>query len=345
MTGSPLTTQAGPQASPPDTILEVDALSVGFGHGRHTVAALRDVSFTLRRGETLALVGESGSGKSVTSLALMGLLPPTGRILSGRMRFTGGDGTVQDLGTLNARAHRRLRGAGLSMIFQEPMSSLNPLFTVGEQIGEMLMLHEHLDAATIHRRVIDMLDLVEIPGAAARAKSYPHELSGGMRQRVMIAMAIICNPALLIADEPTTALDVTIQAQILDLMRTLQAELGMSILFITHDMGVVAEMADNVAVMYSGSVVEQASVYDLFDQPRHPYTQGLLASIPHPDPQAQGRLVAIGGTVPSLGARPSGCAFAPRCAHAMPACQSPVPLGPKAPGHLSACIHDFAGAT
>lgn len=328
-----------------DTILEVDALSVGFGQGAAAVAALRGVSFTLRRGRTLALVGESGSGKSVTSLALMGLLPPNGRILSGTMRFTGRDGTVRDLGKIGARTHRHLRGAGMSMVFQEPMSSLNPLFTVGDQIGEMLMLHESLDAAAIRSRVIEMLELVEIPGAAARAGSYPHELSGGMRQRVMIAMAMICNPALLIADEPTTALDVTIQAQILDLMRRLQAELGMSILFITHDMGVVAEMADEVAVMYSGSVVEQAGVYDLFDRPRHPYTQGLLASIPHPDPEAKGRLVPIPGTVPSLAARPPGCAFAPRCPHAEPACRQPVPLEAKAPGHLSACIHSFAGAT
>ncbi len=329
---------------PDDMILSVEGLRVGFGRGAATVTALRDVSFTLGRGRTLALVGESGSGKSVTSLALMGLLPPSGQILSGRLNFRGRDGTVTDLTRLGAAGYRRLRGPGLSMIFQEPMSSLNPLFTIGDQIGEMLLLHENVTAAERNRRVIEMLELVEIPGAAARAKTYPHELSGGMRQRVMIAMGLICNPDLLIADEPTTALDVTIQAQILDLMRRLQKELGMSILFITHDMGVVAEMADDVAVMYAGAVVEQAGVMDLFDHTRHPYTRGLLASIPRDDLAADERLVPIPGSVPSLTALPPGCAFAPRCGHAQPECRQPVALEEKAQGHLSACIFDFAGA-
>ncbi|MCJ8141253.1 ABC transporter ATP-binding protein [Falsirhodobacter halotolerans] len=329
---------------PDDTILSVQGLRVGFGRGQAAVAALRDVSFTLGRGRTLALVGESGSGKSVTSLALMGLLPPSGRVMAGQMLFRERDGRTIDLATLDTAGYRRLRGPGMSMIFQEPMSSLNPLFTIGDQIGEMLVLHERLTGAERQRRVIEMLELVEIPGAAARARAYPHELSGGMRQRVMIAMGMICRPDLLIADEPTTALDVTIQAQILDLMRRLQKDMGMSILFITHDMGVVAEMADEVAVMYAGAVVEQAGVEDLFDHTRHPYTQGLLASIPR-DGMAEGaRLVPIPGSVPPLVALPPGCAFAPRCPHAQPVCRNPVTLEPKAPGHLSACLFDFAGA-
>lgn len=327
-----------------DTILSVRGLSVGFGRGASAVTALRDVSFTLARGRTLALVGESGSGKSVTSLALMGLLPPSGRIRSGELLFRDRSGHVTDLARLNVAGFRALRGPGIAMIFQEPMSSLNPLFTVGDQIGEMLLLHEDLSATARRKRVIEMLELVEIPGAAARVDAYPHQLSGGMRQRVMIAMGLICNPALLIADEPTTALDVTIQAQILDLMRRLQRDLGMSILFITHDMGVVAEMADDVAVMYAGAVVEQAGVMALFDDTRHPYTQGLLSSIPREGAGPDNRLVPIAGTVPALSRLPTGCAFAPRCPHAQAACRQPVRLDEKAPGHRSACIYDMAGA-
>lgn len=326
-----------------DTILSVRGLSVSFGRGASAVTALRDVSFSLARGRTLALVGESGSGKSVTSLALMGLLPPSGRIRSGELLFRERAGRVVDLARLDAPAFRGLRGPGISMIFQEPMSSLNPLFTIGDQIGEMLLLHEDLSATARHKRVIEMLELVEIPGAAARVDAYPHQLSGGMRQRVMIAMGLICHPALLIADEPTTALDVTIQAQILDLMRRLQKDLGMSILFITHDMGVVAEMADDVAVMYAGAVVEQAGVLALFDDTRHPYTQGLLSSIPRAGLGPDNRLVPIAGTVPSLAGLPPGCAFAPRCPHSQPACRQPVRLDEKAPGHRSACILDMAG--
>ncbi|MGR3360198.1 MAG: ABC transporter ATP-binding protein [Paracoccus sp. (in: a-proteobacteria)] len=325
-----------------DTILSVQNLGVSFGRGRAAVTALRDVSFSLERGRTLALVGESGSGKSLTSLALMGLLPPSGRVRSGRLEFRGRDGSLTDLAGLDAAGFRRLRGPGISMIFQEPMSSLNPLFTIGDQIGEMLFLHETLPAAQRRKRVIEMLELVEIPGAAARVDAYPHELSGGMRQRVMIAMGLICNPALLIADEPTTALDVTIQAQILDLMRRLQKDLGMSILFITHDMGVVAEMADDVAVMYAGAVVEQAGVMDLFDDTRHPYSQGLLNSIPREGLAAGERLVPIAGTVPALTDLPPGCAFAPRCPHARAECRAPVALREKAPGHLAACILERA---
>ncbi|SFP92742.1 ABC transporter ATP-binding protein [Tranquillimonas alkanivorans] len=323
-----------------DRILDVSNLRVAFRSRGGEVTALRDVSFTLERGRTLALVGESGSGKSVTSLALMGLLPPNGRVSAGRLRYRGRDGREMDLSALDAAGYRKIRGAEISMIFQEPMSSLNPLFTVGDQVGEMLWLHQDLDEKARRKRVVEMLDLVEIPAAASRADAYPHELSGGMRQRVMIAMAMICNPALLIADEPTTALDVTIQAQILDLMRRLQNELGMSILFITHDMGVVAEMADEVAVMYAGAVVEQATARDLFADTRHPYTEGLLRSIPQPGRSKSNRLVPIPGTVPPLHALPQGCAFAPRCPYAEARCEDPVVLTEKASEHWSACILD-----
>jgi peptide/nickel transport system ATP-binding protein len=320
-------------------VLTVEGLRVEFLAARGALTALRDVSFTLSEGRTLALVGESGSGKSVSSLAIMGLLPRAGRIAAGRILYRPRAGGETDLAQAGEAARRRIRGAEISMIFQEPMSSLNPLFPVGDQIGEMLLLHSDLDAASRRRRVIDILEMVEIPAAAARAANYPHELSGGMRQRVMIAMALVCTPRLLIADEPTTALDVTIQAQILDLMRRLQRDLGMSILFITHDMGVVAEMADAVAVMYAGAVVESAPVADLFALPRHPYTRGLLASIPVPGRAPGARLVPIPGTVPSLADMPSGCAFAPRCARADAACARPVALGPATPSHQVACFH------
>ncbi|MCY4017743.1 MAG: ABC transporter ATP-binding protein [Gammaproteobacteria bacterium] len=263
-------------------ILELQNLRVRFKHRKHAVAAVRDASFQLRRGQTLALVGESGSGKSVASLALMGLLPDHASVEARRMRFVpDADAPPVDLTDQRPETMRRLRGRHIAMVFQEPMSSLNPLFPIGDQIGEALLVHERLDARSRRKRVLEMLELVEIPGAAERHDAWPHELSGGMRQRVLIALALVCKPALLIADEPTTALDVTIQAQILDLMRRLQAELGMSILFITHDLGVVAEMADEVAVMRAGEVVEQAAVGELFSDPRHPYTRGLLASLPN----------------------------------------------------------------
>jgi len=263
-------------------ILELQNLRVRFQQRRQPVAAVRDASFLLRRGQTLALVGESGSGKSVASLALMGLLPDHASVEARRMRFVpDADAPPVDLTDQRPETMRRLRGRHIAMVFQEPMSSLNPLFPIGDQIGEALLVHERLDARSRRKRVLEMLELVEIPGAAERHDAWPHELSGGMRQRVLIALALVCKPALLIADEPTTALDVTIQAQILDLMRRLQAELGMSILFITHDLGVVAEMADEVAVMRAGEVVEQAAVGELFSDPRHPYTRGLLASLPN----------------------------------------------------------------
>ena len=324
--------------------LTVEGLRVAFKARRGALTALRDVSFSLPQGRTLALVGESGSGKSVSSLAIMGLLPRGGEIAAGRIGYRTQAGDEIDLAQANEATHRGLRGAEISMIFQEPMSSLNPLFTVADQIGEMLLLHTDLDAAARRKRVLQILDMVEIPAAESRMSNYPHELSGGMRQRVMIAMALVCTPRLLIADEPTTALDVTIQAQILDLMRRLQRELGMSILFITHDMGVVAEMADDVAVMYAGAVVESASAPDLFALPRHPYTRGLLESIPMTGRARGARLVPIPGTVPSLAAMPPGCAFAPRCGHADSACGSPVALYDVTPRHRVACIYPVTSA-
>lgn len=320
-------------------VLDVSNLQVTFRARGRSVTALRDVSFTLHPGKTLALVGESGSGKSVSSLAIMGLLPRNGAVAGGEIRYRRPDGKVSDLTALPEQEMRKLRGSGIAMIFQEPMSSLNPLFTIGDQIGEMLLLHSPLDAQARRKRVLEMLELVEIPAAASRLDNYPHELSGGMRQRVMIALALVCNPALLIADEPTTALDVTIQAQILDLMRRLQKEMGMSILFITHDMGVVAEVADDVAVMYAGAIVEQAAVGTLFARPSHPYTRGLLGSIPMPGRPEGKRLVPIPGAVPPLHAMPPGCAFAPRCERADHACKHPVTLSELEQGHRIACFH------
>lgn len=322
-----------------EPVLNVENLRVAFGADRRGVTALRDVSFRLHAGKTLALVGESGSGKSVTSLAIMRLLPRNGSITAGSITYRRRDGSVADLVTTPENDMRRMRGAEIAMIFQEPMSSLNPLFTIGDQIGEMLLLHEPIDAAARRKRTLEMLELVEIPAAASRLDTYPHELSGGMRQRVMIALAMVCNPALLIADEPTTALDVTIQAQILDLMRRLQSDLGMSILFITHDMGVVAEMADDVAVMYAGAVVEQAAAKAIFAETSHPYTRGLLASIPKPGRSEGELLVPIPGSVPALNDMPPGCAFAPRCTFRLEACNQPVSLRDLQHGHRVACIN------
>lgn len=325
----------------PDLMLNVISLNTSFVFKHHSIQAVRDVSFTLEKGKTLALVGESGSGKSVTALSMMGLLPDVGQV-AGSIHYRTSTGDVIDLSKLDAKTMRGIRGSEIAMIFQEPMTSLNPLFTVGQQIIEMVLLHEDVTHAQARAQALRMLELVEIPGAAQRIDDYPHQMSGGMRQRIMIALAMVCNPALLIADEPTTALDVTIQAQILDLMRRLQVDLGMSLLFITHDMGVVAEIADQVAVMYAGEVVEQAEVNQLFDQPSHPYTQGLLASIPDRkrDLDANGnrkRLVPIPGTVPSLFAMPKGCAFSPRCTHAEAACSNPVTLVDIGNGHNCRC--------
>ncbi len=268
--------------------------------------AVIDVSFHLNKGETLCLVGESGSGKSVTALSMLRLVDRPGRIASGSVRFDG-----RDLMDLDEPAMRAVRGAGISLIFQEPMTALNPVFTIGNQIEETLQVHGVARGRAARQRAIELLAAVSIPEPEQRVHDYPHQLSGGLRQRALIAIALACNPALVIADEPTTALDVTIQAQILDLLRDLQKRLGLALLLITHDLGVVAEMADRVAVMYAGRIVEEAPVVELFRNPRHPYTRGLLASIPGGSPGA--RLQAIQGTVPPLGQLPPGCAFAPRC--------------------------------
>ncbi len=300
------------------TLLEVKDLRVHFFTDEGVVKAVDGVSFSIRKGETLAVVGESGSGKSVTSLAIMRLIPtPPGRIVAGEILFRGKDGEVRDLARASEEEMRRIRGNDIAMIFQEPMTSLNPVYTVGDQIAEAIMLHQGKSRKEALELAAEMLELVGIPEPKKRLANYPHQMSGGMRQRVMIAMALSCRPSLLIADEPTTALDVTIQAQILDLMRKLQEEFGMSILFITHNLGVVAEMADRVVVMYAGRVVEEAEAVPLFKDPLHPYTQGLLHSVPRLDLAAEKkeRLEAIPGNVPNPLYLPSGCAFHPRCKH------------------------------
>ncbi|ARP96052.1 ABC transporter ATP-binding protein [Bordetella genomosp. 13] len=328
-------------ASSRDVILSVQDLKTCF-HSRDGVArAVDGVTFDLARGETLAIVGESGSGKSVTSLSIMGLLArPAGRIEGGSIRLRDRRGAEHDLVRAGPAALRRLRGAEIAMIFQEPMTSLNPLYTVGDQIAEAVLQHEGGSRAAALRRARDMLERVEIPAAERRLGEYPHQMSGGMRQRVMIALALACNPSVLIADEPTTALDVTVQAQILDLLRRLQAESGMSILFITHNLGVVAEIAHRVAVMYAGRVVEDAGVHDLFDRPSHPYTRGLLSCMPTAALlAARQRLRPIPGNVPSVMALPPGCTFAPRCPLAEDACTRVVPeLVALGQGHRARCI-------
>ena len=324
--------------------LVVQGLSTSFPTEDGLVRSVADVSFSIAPGKTTALVGESGSGKSVTSLTLMRLLPKTANAqVNGVAEFGTRDGRRVDLLQLPDDAIRQVRGNELAMIFQEPMTSLNPVFTVGEQIAESVRLHKKLDRAAALAHAKRMLDLVEIPAAAQRLHEYPHQLSGGMRQRVMIALAMACDPTLLIADEPTTALDVTIQAQILVLMRRLQAETGMSILFITHNLGVVAHHADDVAVMYAGRVVERAQVRPLFATPQHPYTQGLLACLPgkahaagQPRPK---RLFAIRGQVSSPLAPPPGCAFEPRCDQAVAACaQAMPPLVTIADARQARCV-------
>jgi oligopeptide/dipeptide ABC transporter ATP-binding protein len=311
----------------------VRELRTSFHGEQGEVRAVDGVSFSLARGRTLGIVGESGCGKSVTALSIMGLVPqPPGRIEGGEVLFDG-----QDLLKLPANQLRDLRGDKLAMIFQEPMTSLNPAFPVGDQIAEALLRHRKLAKAEANRQAIEMLRRVRISSPETRANDYPHQLSGGMRQRVMIAMALACNPKLLIADEPTTALDVTIQAQILDLMRALREELGTAIILITHDLGVVAELADEVIVMYAGQVVERCTVERLFAEPQHPYTVGLLGSIPRLDLE-QKRLSAIEGFVPDAAALPSGCRFHPRCPFAIEKCRHEVPpLMEVAPGHQAAC--------
>jgi peptide/nickel transport system ATP-binding protein len=320
-------------ASSASPLLEIRDLVIEFETPRGTVRAVDGVSLTLAPGATLGLVGESGCGKSVTSLAIMRLLDASARVRSGSIRFEG-----RDLATLPEPGMRRLRGARIAMIFQEPMTSLNPVFTVGAQIAEVLRVHRALGRAAAWARAVELMRLVEIPDAERRARAYPHELSGGMRQRVMIAIAIACEPALLIADEPTTALDVTIQAQILDLLRGLRERLGMSLLLITHDLGVVAAEADDVAIMYAGRIVEHAPTRALFAAPAHPYTQALLASLPRLERRAE-RLTSIPGRVPDLLALPSGCRFRDRCPRAAERCAAEDPrLAEIAPRRDVACF-------
>lgn len=307
------------------SLLQIDQLSVSFRTETGMVTPVRSVSLTLAAGETLAVVGESGSGKSVTSLAVMGLLPrPAGLISAGQILFRPRQGGQVDLARLTQDQMRALRGTELAMIFQEPMTSLNPVLTIGEQIAEAVRLHLNLDGSGTRKRVRDMLDLVEIPDAGRRMDDYPHQMSGGMRQRVMIALAMSCNPSLLIADEPTTALDVTIQAQILALIDRLRRETGMAVLFITHNLGVVSEIADRVAVMYAGQVVESGTTAPLFRHPRHPYTKALLSCLPARAIRRDGRRIiqAIAGQPGDFG---PACAFAPRCPVAMPDCGQRVP--------------------
>ena len=319
------TTTAGP-------ILDVRGLRTRFETDDGSFAAVDGVDFTVDAGRTLAIVGESGCGKSVTALSVMGLLPTAGRVVGGSIRFCG-----DELVGAPERAMRDLRGNGIAMIFQEPMSSLNPAFTIGEQIVEGLLRHRRIGRDAAVARAIAMLEKVRMPAPGQRFHEYPHKLSGGMRQRAMIAMALACEPRLLIADEPTTALDVTIQAQILDLIRALQTEAGTALVLITHDLGVVAEGADDVLVMYLGRVVERAPVARLFETPQHPYTIGLLGSIPRMDVD-RARLAAIEGQVPNPSQRPSGCPFAARCPFVDDECRSAVPaLREVEPQHWSAC--------
>ena len=314
-------------------LLEVDGLRTSFRVEAGEFSAVDGVSFSIDAGRTLGLVGESGCGKSVTALSIMGLVPaPAGRIVSGAIRFEG-----VDLLQLSAAELRELRGDRISMIFQEPMTSLNPAFTVGEQIVEGILRHRRSSREEARSRAIEMLRRVHIPSPEKRFDDYPHRLSGGMRQRVMIAMALACEPKLLIADEPTTALDVTIQAQILDLMRTLRRETGTAIILITHDLGVVAELADEVAVMYAGRIVERAPVETLFARPEHPYTVGLLGSIPRLDLE-QERLPAIEGAVPNPLAPVPACSFHPRCPFAIEKCRRDDPVTrPVGERHIAAC--------
>lgn len=314
-------------------LLEVRDLRVSFFTSRGEVRAVDGVSFTIHEGETFGLVGESGCGKTVTALSVLRLLNGNGRIVGGDIIFAG-----RSLLALSEEEMRQLRGNRLAMVFQEPMTSLNPVFTVGYQIGEVLQVHRGVGRREARARAIELLRLVEIPEPERRVDAYPHQLSGGMRQRVMLAMALACQPQLLIADEPTTALDVTIQAQILDLLAHLQAKFGMAVLFVTHDLGIVAERAQRVAVMYAGRIVEQAATPSLFRQPLHPYTRGLLRSIPRLGTRGT-RLETIPGSVPDPLSLPSGCRFRDRCSHAIPRCAEVDPeLATVVDGHAVACI-------
>jgi oligopeptide/dipeptide ABC transporter ATP-binding protein len=321
-------------------LLEIEELRTSFPGGAGEAHAVDGVSLTLDEARTLGLVGESGCGKTMTALSILRLVPPPGRI-RGRIRFAG-----RDLLAMSEKEMRAVRGNEIAMVFQEPSTSLNPLFTVGEQVAEAIRLHRRSGRRAARAEAIEMLRLVEIPEAERRADAYPHQLSGGMRQRVMIAMALSCRPRLLIADEPTTALDVTIQAQILDLLGDLRQRLGMALLLVTHDLGVVAERTDEVAIMYAGRIVERAPVGDVFARPLHPYTRGLIRSIPKVGAERQRRLEAIPGVVPDLLRLPSGCRFRDRCPLAVDSCAAgEPPLAAHAPGHLVACIRAGEAAT
>jgi oligopeptide/dipeptide ABC transporter ATP-binding protein len=319
----------------PPVLLSVSELTTVFDLADGPAAAVDGVSFDIRAGETLGLVGESGSGKSVTALSIMRLVQPPGRIAGGHVTFKG-----RDLFALSEAEMRTVRGADIALIFQEPMTALNPVFTVGDQIAETLLVHQRATRRSARARAVELLDAVRVPDPAARVRDYPHQLSGGMRQRVLIAMALACTPSLVIADEPTTALDVTIQAQILDLLRDMKSAFNLSLLLITHDLGIIAETADRVAVMYAGRIVEQGSVRAILRDPKHPYTQGLLASIPGGTPGE--RLRAIEGTVPMLGALPPGCAFNPRCPFRFEPCtRGAPPEYAVEPGRGARCyLHD-----
>ncbi|MBI4194427.1 MAG: ABC transporter ATP-binding protein [Betaproteobacteria bacterium] len=300
-------------------LVTVENLTVKFVSHEATVHAVSGVSFTLARGEVLGILGESGSGKSVTLRALMRLLPPNKTRLSGRIDIAG-----RDVMALDPMALTRLRGSTVAMIFQEPMTALDPVFTIGEQIVEAIVQHDGVGRAEARRRALELLELVQIPSARRRLDAYPHQLSGGLRQRAMIAIALSCRPALLLADEPTTALDATVQIQILLLLRSLQQKLGMAMIFVTHDLGVAVEVSHQIAVMYAGRFVERGTVGDVVHRPRHPYTEGLMGSTVHEVPQGT-RLTPIPGSPPNLAALPPGCSFAPRCSYAVPACGKALP--------------------
>jgi oligopeptide/dipeptide ABC transporter ATP-binding protein len=322
----------------PDTLLAIENLRVSFGDGPQARPALDGISFTVRRGRTLGIVGESGCGKSLTALSIMRLLPsPPARLVGGRILFSREGAPARDLAALDPRAMRSLRGKDIAMIFQEPMTALDPVYPIGDQIAEVLTEHEGLSRKEALARAVELLRLVGVPSPDERVRQYPHEFSGGMRQRAVIAIALACSPALLIADEPTTALDVTVQAQVLRLMKDIQARFGSAILFITHDMGVVGQMADDVIVMYLGKVVEEGPVRAVLSHPAHPYTQGLIASIPTLRMPRDRVLEPIAGVVPPIGSITSGCRFRTRCPHAMDVCRDDPPVRVAPAGNRAAC--------
>ncbi|HBF13832.1 MAG TPA: peptide ABC transporter ATP-binding protein [Deltaproteobacteria bacterium] len=320
-------------------LLEIKNLRTYLDTAEGTLKAVNDVSLTIPKGKVVALVGESGCGKSMTALSILRLIPvPPAKIVGGEILFYDNTDSPVNLLRIPEKELRKIRGNRIAMIFQEPMTSLNPVFTVGDQIGEAVMLHQKLSKKEARAKTIDMLKLVGIPNPSTRIDDYPHQLSGGMRQRVMIAMALSCNPTFLIADEPTTALDVTIQAQILELMEELIKKTKMSLLLITHDLGIVAEKASHVCVMYAGKIIEEGSVEEIFDNPKHPYTRGLMDSIPSLQAKGEKRLKAIPGNVPSLAKLPKGCAFQERCSRALDDCRLNEP-GFFGNGHRYRCFH------